>query len=144
MDTQFLKTLVDNGFGLCIGEAGVIVTAMNDNTNGGLDQQPATKIKLPISLQIRYLPNQNKRFIAPPPKNQRLFINNIQQKFDTMEEYRDYLYERYQEYYDDLMDRRNSYVDDRWDKHEELLNAQKEVEIEMEAKREEYRQSKKA
>lgn len=143
MDAVFLKKLVDNGFGLCIGEAGVIVTAMNDNTNGGLDQQPATKIKLPISLQIRYLPNQNKRFVAPPPKNQRLFINNVQQQFDTMEEYRDYLYERYQEYYSDLMDRRNEYADSRWDKHTELIEAQNAVEKEMEERREAYKQSKK-
>lgn len=128
MDTSFLKRLVDNGFGLNISDKQVIVTAANDNTGGGLDQLPNQKIKLPISLSIRYLPNQNKRTVAPPPKNQRVFIINIQQKFDTMEEYRDYLYERYQEYYQNLLDKRKEYVDNRWDKHTELLDAYKEVE----------------
>jgi hypothetical protein len=137
MDTSFLKTLVDNGFGLNVTDSGVVVTAANDNVDGNLIHLPATRIKMPITLPIRYFPNQNKHYIAPPPKSlPRVPIVN-KQEFDNMEEYRDYLYDRYQEYYDELVDKRKQRLDDRWDKHLELLDAQREVDTRMKEERNE-------
>lgn len=126
---KFMVKLVDAGFGLKF-ESGtrVLVTANSGDSGSDLDAQPSVKIEFPKYIGIRFYPNQNKRTGKLAPKNPpRVKPNYIEQKLDTMEEYRDYLYDRYNEHLKDIQDKRKEKIDDRLARHADLLQAEKEV-----------------
>ena len=129
MDTKFLNKLVDAGFGLHVGGEGVIVTSTSADTASGMEPQPSTRIKMPQTLSIRYYPNQSvKRTGVFPAKNPpRVKISNIHQKFDTLEEYRDFLYESYNEHLKAIQDFRKEKIENRLERNRELLQQQEEV-----------------
>lgn len=135
MDSKFLHKLVDNGFKLKFqGDTCLIATANSTDTANGTTPAPVVKIKLPISLGVRYYPNQNKTTNVFAPKHPpRVKINNINQKFDTMEEYRDFLYERYDEAIERIKEQRGEKIDKRLDKNEALKDAQEDVRKRMAA-----------
>lgn len=127
---KFLHKLVDAGFGLRFGSGSrVLVTANSGDPGSDLDVQPAIRIDFPKYLGIRFYPNQNKRTGELAPKNPpRVRPNYIEQKLDTMEEYRDYLYDRYNEHLQNIRDKRREKIDERLSRHVDLLQAERELE----------------
>lgn len=128
MDAKFLNRLVDAGFGLRFTDNACVITANSTDLANGTTPAPVVRIKMPITLGVRYYPNQNKTTNVFAPKNPpRVKINNINQKFDTIEEYRDFLHESYDEALERIREQRQEKLDARMEKHEALLDAQKEV-----------------
>lgn len=128
MDAKFLNKLVDAGFGLRFQGNACVITANSTELANGTTPAPVVRIKLPITMGIRYYPNQNKTTnVFAPKQPPRVKINNINQKFDTMEEYREFLYESYDTALEHIREQRQEKIDARMEKHENLLDAQKEV-----------------
>jgi hypothetical protein len=94
---------------------------------------------MPKTLKVRYYPNQNKTtYVFPPKLPPRVRINNVNQIFDTVPEYQDYLYERYNEALDRITEQRQELVDERNSRHDDLEAATENV-----AKRMKEREQKK-
>jgi hypothetical protein len=132
MNARFLNKLVDAGFGLRFTKSSVVVTSATNDTSTGITKVPRVTIEMPKTLKIRYYPNQNKTTYEFAPKNPpRVKINNINQLFDTLPEYQDYLWERYNESLERIQDQRQEKLDARMDKHKDLVDAQENIEKRM-------------
>lgn len=129
MDSGFLNILVDNGFRVRFDDSKIVVlSSSTEPGNDSIDTPPAVRIPLPKTLGIRFLPNQNKRTSAFPPKNPpRVRPNYHEQKFDTREEYQDHLYDSYMEKLEQIVEQRKEKIDARLDKHAELRALEAEV-----------------
>ena len=137
VDVELVRMLVDAGFHVMFngGEGDLtctITTAASTDQANGITKQPTVLIPLPKTLSIRYYPNQNKTTNVFAPRNPpRVKINNINQKFDTLEEFREYLYESYDEALENIREKRQLKLDARADKHRDYLDARSDVEKRM-------------
>jgi|ERR1035437_11956 hypothetical protein len=128
MNSRFLNKLVDAGFGLRFKGTAVVITAASNDTGTGITKVPRVTIEMPKTLKIRYYPNQNKTTYEFAPKNPpRVRINNVNQLFDTLPEYQDYLYERYNESLERIAEQRQELIDNRNGRHDDLIQAQEDV-----------------